>query len=253
MISESFKAFVWREILRFFRVFKDTLIPPVISALLFILIFGLSIGKQIPEINTLPYLHFLIPGLVMMALIDSSFANTSSSLFLSRWAFNIQEVLISPLSYLEMVLGLLIGGVTRGLIVGVSVFAVSQFFVWLPIQHFFVVFFFLFFVSAIFSLVGILVAIFAQEFEHLTIWSTFVITPLIFFGGVFHSATMAPDFIKFLTKINPLFYMIDGLRYGILGVQESSLLGCIAVVLFFTTVLFFWTVHLFKIGYRLRT
>jgi len=253
MISESFKAFVWREILRFFRVFKDTLIPPVISALLFILIFGLSIGKQIPEINSLPYLHFLIPGLVMMALIDSSFANTSSSLFLSRWAFNIQEVLISPLSYLEMVLGLLIGGVTRGLIVGVSVFAVSQFFVRLPIQHFFVVFFFLLFVSAIFSLVGILVAIFAQEFEHLTIWSTFVITPLIFFGGVFHSTSMAPDFIKFLTKINPLFYMIDGLRYGILGVQESSLLGCIAVVLFFTTVLFFWTVHLFKIGYRLRT
>lgn len=249
----SFRALVWREILRFLRVFKDTLIPPVISALLFILIFGLSLGKQIEEINSVPYLHFLIPGLVMMALIESSFANTSSSLFLSRWAFNIQEVLISPLSYLEMVLALLIGGVTRGVIVGVSVYGASLFFVWLPIEHLFVTLFFLIFVSAIFSLVGMLVAIFAQEFEHLTIWATFVITPLIFFGGVFHSTTMAPEFIKILTQINPLFYMIDGLRYGILGVQENSLLGCMAVVVVFLLGLFAWTVHLFKTGYRLRS
>ncbi len=250
---ESFKAFVWREILRFFRVFKDTLIPPVVSSLLFIFIFGLSLGEQIAQVNSVPYLHFLIPGLVMMAVIDSSFANTSSSLFLSRWAFNIQEILISPLSYLEMVLGLLIGGVTRGIIVGISVYAASAIFVWLPPQHFLLGLFFLLFVSAIFSLLGILVAIFAQEFEHITIWSTFVITPLIFFGGVFHSTTMAPEFIRFLTQINPLFYMIDGLRYGILGVHEASLWSSFLVVLFFFTALFLWTVHLFKIGYKLRS
>jgi len=250
---ESFKALVLREILRFLRVFKDTLIPPIISSLLFIFIFGLSLGQQIAEINSVPYLHFLIPGLMMMAVIDSSFANTSSSLFLSKWAFNIQEILISPLTYIEMVLALLIGGMTRGIIVGLSVYGVSSIFVWLPPQHIVVGLFFLIFVSAIFSLLGILVAIFANEFEHLTIWSTFVITPLIFLGGVFHSTTMAPEFIQVITKINPLFYMIDGLRYGILGVHEASLSGSLLVVVLFFTGLFAWTVHLFKIGYKLRS
>lgn len=250
---ESFKALVWREILRFLRVFKDTLIPPVISATLFLLIFGLSLGKQIQEINGVPYLHFLVPGLIMMALIDSSYANTSSSLFLSKWAFNIQEVLISPLSYMEMVVALLIGGLTRGMIVGLSVYGVSLFFVPLHFEHPLTVIFFMVFVSSIFSLLGMLVAIFAQEFEHLTIWSTFVLTPLIFLGGVFHSTTMAPQFVQVITKINPLFYMIDGLRYGVLGVSDSSIFISVSVVLFFSIVLFSWTVHLFKIGYKLRT
>lgn len=252
-MMESFKALVWREILRFLRVFKDTLIPPVISSLLFIFIFGLSLGKQIAEVNGVPYLHFLIPGLMMMSVIESSFSNTSSSLFLSKWAFNIQEILISPLSYIEMVLALLIGGVVRGMTVGLLVYGVASFFVWLPPQHVFVGFFFLLFVSSIFSLLGILVAVYAKEFEHLTISSTFVITPLIFLGGVFHSTTMAPTFIQVITKMNPLFYMIDGLRYGILGIHDSSLIVSFSVVILFFTGLFFWTVHLFKIGYKLRS
>jgi ABC-2 type transport system permease protein len=253
MNGVAFRTLVRREIIRFMVVYKQTLIPPIISSTLFIFIFGLSLGKEIHLVNGVTYLKFLIPGLVMMSLIDSAFSNTSSSLFISRWAFNIQEVLISPLSYMEMVLSLLIGGVVRALIVAVGVYGVSLFFAAMPIHHIFATLFFLVGVSVIFSLIGIMAALYAQEFEHLTTWTTFVITPLIYFGGVFHSTTMSPTFIKVITVINPIFYMIDGLRYGVLGIQEAPVWACVALVLIFAVVLFFWTVHLFKIGYRLRT
>lgn len=249
----SFRTLVWREIVRFLVVFKQTLIPPVVSSLLFIFIFGISLGGKIEQMNGVPYVKFLIPGLVMMSLVDSAFANTSASLFLSRWAFNIQEVLISPLSYLEMVLALLIGGMVRSLVVGTSVYLVSLFFAPLPILHPAATLFFLIFVSVIFSLLGIVVALFAEEWENLSTWTTFVITPLIFFGGVFNSLSVSPPILRFVTQLNPLFYMIDGLRYGLLGVRESSLPLSVGLVLAFALALFFWTVHLFKIGYRLRT
>lgn len=253
MNTVAFRTLVWREIKRFLVVFKQTLIPPVISALLFIIIFGLSLGDKIEKVNGVPYVEFLIPGLVMMSLIDSAFANTSSSLFLSRWASNIQEVLISPLSFMEMVLALLIGSVARSLLVAVSVYAAAMLISPMPVAHPLIAFYFLFFVSVIFSLVGMIVALFADEWENLSTWSTFVITPLIFFGGVFHSVTQSPDMIKKVTLANPLFYMIDGLRYGVLGVGESPLAACLLLVLALAAGFFFWTVHLFKIGYRLRS
>lgn len=253
MNPRAFRTLVWREIKRFLVVFKQTMIPPVVSSLLFIFIFGLSLGGKLEGMGGVPYVKFLIPGLVMMSLVESAFSNTSSSLFLSRWAFNIQEVLISPLSYMEMVLALLIGGVVRSVVVAVSVYGVAMFFAPMPILHPGVAFFFLLFVAVIFSLLGILVALFAEEWENLATWSTFVITPLIFFGGVFYSVSHSPPFVQWVTRLNPLFYMIDGLRYGVLGVHETQLLFSTALVLAFTLALFFWTVHLFKIGYRLRT
>lgn len=248
----GFRTLVWREIYRFFSVFTQTITPPLVSSFLYILIFGFSLGQRIEEVHGVPYLVFLIPGLLMMYVIEGSYANTSSSLFISRWANNIEELLVTPLSYLEMVLAILIGGLARSLVTSTGVYFVSLLFVRFPIVHPGTVFFFLIFVSLIFSSVGMIVALFAEEFEHLSLCTTFVITPLIFFGGVFHSIDMVPGAIKWLTLFNPMFYMINGLRYGMLGVSDAPILLSAAIVLGIFVTLFLLTVYLFRVGFKLR-
>ena len=248
----GFKTLVWREIYRFFSVFTQTIIPPVVSSFLYIFIFGFSLGQKIETVHGLPYLVFLIPGLVMMYVIEGSYSNTSSSLFISRWANNIEDLLVTPLSYFEMVLAILIGGLARSLVVATGVYLVSLCFVHFPIAHPLIVFYFLIFVSLGFSSVGMIVALFAEEFEHLSICTTFVITPLIFFGGVFHSLEMVPAAVRWLTVFNPMFYMINGLRYGMLNVSDTPLLQSSVVVFGFFVGLFLLAVYLFRIGFKLR-
>ncbi len=248
----GFWTLVRREIVRFSSVFSQTLFPPVVSSFLYIFIFGFSLGNRIQEIQGVPYLQFLIPGLIMMYLIEASYANTSSSLFISRWANYIEELLVTPLSYFEMVLAILIGGLARSLVIATGVYGVSLFFVRSPLAHPEVVLFFLIFVSLTFSSMGMIVALFAEEFEHLSIATTFVITPLIFFGGVFHSITMVPEPLRWLTAFDPMFYMVNGMRYGMIGVSDVSLGQCMAVVAGLFLVLCSATVYLFRIGYKLR-
>jgi ABC-2 type transport system permease protein len=248
----GFKTLVWREIYRFLSVFTQTVVPPVVSSFLYIFIFGFSLGQRIEKIQGLPYLVFLIPGLVMMYVIEGSYSNTSSSLFISRWANNIEELLVTPLSFFEMVLAILIGGLARSLVTASGVYLVSLFFVRFPVAHPGVVFYFLILVSLTFSCVGMIVALVAEEFEHLSICTTFVITPLIFFGGVFHSLEMVPQAIRWLTIFNPMFYMINGLRYGMLGVSDAPIFFAGAVTLGISIALFALTVYLFRIGFKLR-
>jgi len=183
----GFRTLVWREIFRFLCVFTQTIFPPVMSSFLYIFIFGFSIGKYIDQVGGVPYLNFMIPGLIMMYVIEGSYANTSSSLFISRWANYIEELLVTPLSYFEMVFAILIGGLARSMVTATGVYIVSLFFVRLPLANPWAVLYFLILVSLTFSCVGMMIALFAEEFEHLTIMTTFIITPLIFFGGVFHS------------------------------------------------------------------
>ncbi len=248
----GFRTLVWREIVRFLSVFTQTLFPPIVSSFLYIFIFGLSLGNRIQQIQGVEYLHFLIPGLIMMYLIEASYANTSSSLFISRWANYIEELLVTPLSYFEMVLAILIGGLARSFVIVTGVYAVSLFFVRFPIAHPTVVLFFLIFVSLTFSSMGMIVALFAEEFEHLSIATTFVITPLIFFGGVFHSITMVPEPLRWLTVFDPMFYMVNGMRYGMLGISDAPIGQCVMVVAGLFLALFSTTVYLFRIGYKLR-
>ncbi|HXV28360.1 MAG TPA: ABC transporter permease [bacterium] len=248
----GFSTLVRREIVRFLSVFTQTLFPPVVSSFLYIFIFGLSLGKRIQEIEGVAYLEFLIPGLIMMYLIEASYANTSSSLFISRWANYIEELLVTPLSYFEMVFAILIGGLARSLVIVAGVYGVSLFFVRFPLAHPEAALFFLIFVSLTFSSLGMIVALFAEEFEHLSIATTFVITPLIFFGGVFHSITMMPEPLRWLTALDPMFYMVNGMRYGMLGISDVPLWHCAIVVLGLFLVLFSATVYLFRIGYKLR-
>ncbi len=248
----GFKSLVEREIIRFTSVFFQTLFPPLVSSFLYIAIFGFTIGQQIKHVRGVPYLNFLIPGLVMMYIVEGSYANTSSSLFISRWAGHIQEILVSPLSYFEMVLAILIGGLARSFVTSSGVYLVSLLFTQTPLQHPFVVLVMALFVSLSFSSAGAIMALFAEEFEHLTICTTFVITPLIFFGGVFHSVEMLPPMLRVITSFNPIFYMVNGMRYGMLGTSDVPIAQCLAVVFCFFTLLFSFTVFLFKTGYKLR-
>ena len=248
----GFRTLVWREIYRFFSVFTQTIVPPVVSSFLYIFIFGLSLGQKIESVQGRPYLVFLIPGLIMMYVIEGAYSNTSSSLFISRWANNIEELLVTPLSYVEMVLAILIGGLARSLVAATGVYLVSLLFVHFPIVHPFAIFYFLIFVSLTFSSVGMIVALIAEEFEHLSICTTFVITPLIFFGGVFHSLEMVPRVVRWLTVFNPMFYMINGLRYGMLGKSDTPILQSSLIVLAVFITLFLLTVYLFRAGFKLR-
>lgn len=250
----GFRALVKREILRFFVVFTQTLLPPLISSALFIFVFGLSIGQNMNiSIEGVSYLQFIVPGLVMMHLIESPYSNASSSLFISRWHNLIQELLLSPLSYFEMVLGLLIGSVVRGLLVGSGVYLVSLVFTRFAFFNPWVVAYFFITVTVIFSCLGLLVGLWAEGFEKLSVWSTFVLTPLIYFGGVFHSAQMVPQPLRFVTYLNPIFYLVSGLRYGMTGVQDAPILASMGLAAFLAAALFLLVERLFRIGYKLRT
>ncbi|MBI4432396.1 MAG: ABC transporter permease [Candidatus Omnitrophica bacterium] len=248
------KTLVRREILRFFVVFSQTLIPPLISSALFIFVFGFSIGRNLRlEVAGVSYLQFLVPGLVMMHLIESPYANTSSSLFMSRWHNMIQELLLSPLSYFEMVLGLLAGGVVRGLLVGTGVYAVSLGFTQFSFYNPWIVLYFFVVVTVIFSCLGLLVGLWAEGFEKLSVWSTFVITPLIYFGGVFHTLDMVPAPLRIVTKLNPIFYLVNGLRYGMIGVSDTNIAFSMILAATLAIFLFLAVETLFRRGYKLRS
>ena len=248
----GFQSLVEREIIRFTSVFMQTILPPVVSSFLFIFIFGFFVGQGLDKIHGVNYLTYLIPGLMMMYLIEGSYLNTSTSLFVSRWAGHIQEILITPLSYFEMVWAMIIGGLARSMVEATCVYLVSLLFVQTPIAHPFFVIYFAIFVSLSFSCFGLIVGLVAEEFEHLSISTTFIITPLIYLGGVFHSIQMIPKSLQVLMYLNPIFYMINGMRYGVLGVYDANPFVSMGVVFFLFVILFSVTVFLFKTGYKLR-
>ena len=248
----GFSTLVRREVLRFFSVFRQTVVPPAISSFLYFFIFGLSLGKTVHSLGGVPYMQFLIPGIVMMYVIESSFANTSSSLFIARWGNHIQELLVSPLSYTEMVLAFLIGGLARGAITGAAVLGVSSCFSELHVAHPALAVYFVVLVSLAFSALGILAGLVAEEFDHLSVCSTFVITPLIFFGGVFHAQSIAPALLQRVAAFNPIFYMISGLRYAMVGASDAPPAASVAAVAAFFVLLFGLAVYLFRRGYKLR-
>ena len=250
----GFRTLVKREILRFFIVFSQTLLPPLISSVLFLFVFGYSLGSRMNlSIHGATYLEFIVPGLVMMHLIESPYTNNSSSLFISRWQNLIQELLLSPLSYFEMVLGLLLGGIARGWLVGGGVYAVSLLFVRFPFHSWPVVLYFFLMIPLIFALLGLLVGLWAEGFEKLSFWNAFVLTPLIYFGGVFHSVDMVPAPLQWITHLNPIFYFVSGLRYGMIGHADVDVGISMVLAAALAAALFVLVERLFRIGYKLRS
>ena len=245
-----------REILRFLSVASQTIFPPLVSSTLSMYIFGVAIGTRVDLASAglwMSYLEFIVPGLMAMYLISSSYENTSSSLFIARWHNHIQEVLLSPLSYFEMVLGLLAGGAARGLVVVAGVFLIAQFFVHLNIANPFLLLYFVATIAVIFSCAGMMAALWAEDFGMLSVWNIYVIMPMVFLGGVFYPLHVLPPALQFFTAFNPMFYLVNGLRYSVTGFSDVSIFPCIAFAFVMAVVSFFATVYLFKIGYKLRS
>lgn len=243
-----------REIYRFIAVSSQTIFPPLVSSTLFMFIFGIALGKRIDFGTTgFTYLGFIVPGLMTMHLISSSYENTSSSLFIGRWHNHIQEILLSPLSYFEMVLGLLAGGLARGSFVCFGVFAVSQFFAPAAIVHPVIFLYFVITISVIFSCAGMMGALWAEDFGMLNMWNVYIIVPLVLLGGVFHPIHLLPVLVQSISKFNPMFYLVSGIRYSITGITSASVVISALVAGILALLFFFTTVFLFKKGYKLRT
>jgi len=223
-------------------------------SLLFMYIFGVAIGSRVDFSSTgLTYLKFIVPGLMTMHLISSSYENTSSSLFIARWHNHIQEVLLSPLSYFEMVLGLLAGGVARGVMVCSGVYIVSLLFEPIMIHNIFFLVYFVITSSVIFACAGMMGALWAEDFNMLGIWNIYLIVPSVFMGGVFHPIGMLPEMVQTISKFNPMFYLVQGMRYSVTGISDISILASMIVSFVMALVSFYFTVYLFKIGYKIRT
>jgi ABC-2 type transport system permease protein len=247
-------ALAKREIYRFLSVAYQTIAPPLLSSILFMYIFGVAIGSRVDFSATgLSYLQFIIPGLMGMHLISSSYENTSSSLFIGRWHNHIQEILLAPLSYIEIVLGLLAGGVARGILVCMGVWLVSLLFTPLEIAHPLALLYFMLTIAVIFSCAGMIGALWAEDFGMLSTWNTYVIMPLALLGGVFHPLFMLPKACQIITHFNPMYYLISGIRYSMTSVTDTPASICAAISLGMAGLFFVITVYLFKIGYKLRT
>ncbi len=255
MLSNNWVAFqtiVVREVMRFVRIWVQTLTPPVINAVLYFVIFGSLIGSRIGEMGGHSYMEYIVPGVVMMGVIVNSYSNVVSSFFGAKYQHFIEELLVSPVSNLTILLGYVVGGVCRGLLVGVLVLAVSLAFTQLQVQYWLATGVFTVLTALLFATLGLINAIFARNFDDVSIIPNFVLTPLTFFGGVFYSISMLPPFWQTLSQFNPLFYIINGFRYGVLGAADVSIWYAFVVVLVFTLAAMALALTLLNRGTRLK-
>lgn len=246
------RTFVHRELQRPLRVPIQTLITPWITALLYIFVFGQVVGSRIEDIDGVSYIDFVLPGILMLNVLMAAFSHTSSSLYFQRFARHIEEVLVAPLSHVEMILGYVAAGVARAVIVGVGVFLIAVFFGAANLAHIPLALFYLVSISILFSLIGLLVGLWAKQFEHLTVLGIFVITPLSYVGGMFNTLEMLPSALQWVTKINPFWYFMDGMRYAMIGFHESNLLLGALIILALLVAVGMLVWYLFSIGWRLR-
>lgn len=248
----AFKTIVWKEVRRFLRIWVQTLVPPVITISLYFVIFGNLIGRRIGEMGGYTYMEFIVPGLIMMAVINNSYANVVSSFFSQKYQRSIEELLVSPVPNYIILSGFVIGGVARGLAIGVIATIMSLFFSGLHMHNIFITLMVVMMSSIVFSLGGFINAIFANKFDDITIIPTFVLTPLIYLGGVFYSIELLPDFWRAVSQLNPIFYMVNAFRYGILGVSDVNVVFAFSMLVGFTVVLFGISLWLLNWGKGLR-
>jgi ABC-2 type transport system permease protein len=246
-------ATLWRrEVNRFMKIKKQTLGAPLLETFLYISVFGAALGSRIDKLHGIDYVVFVIPGLIMMAWSINAFANNSSSILQQKFQGAIQDQLSSPASPLELLLAFSLGGFMRGLMVALLTFLASSLLVDLPVDHVLVLIPSLFLVGFFFSQLGVLIGVRAEQFDDVAFAQTFVLQPLIFLGGVFYSATLLPEPFQTLTHFNPIFYMINLVRYGFVGFSEVSIALSLLALTAATAVLFFVNLRLFSRGYRLR-
>ena len=248
----AFKTIVWKEVRRFLRIWVQTLVPPVITISLYFVIFGNLIGSRIGSMGGYSYMEFIVPGLIMMAVINNSYGNVVSSFFSQKYQRSIEELLVSPVPNYVILSGFVIGGVSRGLAVGIIASIISLFFSGLHIYNLFITLMVVLMSSIVFSLGGFINALFATKFDDITIIPSFVLTPLIYLGGVFYSIELLPDFWRMVSQLNPIFYMVNAFRYGILGVSDVNILFAFMMLIIFTVVLSGLSLFLLHRGKGLR-
>lgn len=248
----GFSTLLYKEILRFWKVSFQTILAPMLTAMLYLLIFSQVLEEHVQVYPGVRYTAFLVPGLAMMSLLQNAFANSSSSLIQSKITGNIVFILLPPLSHLEFFGAYVLASAVRGVVVGLGVFVITAFFVPVPVQNPLWVLLFALLGSGILGTLGIIAGIWADKFDQLAAFQNFVIIPLTFLSGVFYSIHSLPAFWQQVSHFNPIFYMIDGCRYGFLGVSDVSPLLSLAIVGGCLLALSFATLLLLKSGYKLR-
>lgn len=249
----SYLTIVRKEATRFFRIWTQTMLPSVITSVLYFVIFGALIGSQVKPINGLTYMQFIVPGLVMMAVITNSFQNVVGSFFSSKFMKNIEELMVSPTPVWVVIAGYITGGVLRGVVVGGLVLGVALFFTNLSILHLGTVLLFMVLTSILFSLGGLLNALFANNFDEISIIPTFVLVPLTYLGGVFYSVNALPEFWRNISHFNPILYMVNGFRYGFFGISDVSISLSLVILLLANAIFLAANWYLLKRGTGLKS
>lgn len=249
----AFKTIIVKEVMRFLRIWVQTLVPPAIMMTLYFVIFGNLIGSRIGEMDGFNYIEYIIPGLIMMSVITNSYSNVVAAFFNAKIYGHVQEMLISPIPNHVILLGYIGGGMIRGILVGIIVTIVSLFFSDLSIAHPFITIGILLMTSMLFAIAGFINAVYAKSFDDISIVPTFVLTPLTYLGGVFYSINLLSDFWQTVSLANPVLYMVNGFRYGILGESDINPWVSFILIAVFTTALYCVAYQLLKRGIGTRS
>jgi ABC-2 type transport system permease protein len=248
----GFKTIIIREYGRIVRIWGQTIVPSAVTALLYFVIFGSLIGRRVGQMGGFDYMLYIAPGLIMMAVITNSYANVVSSFFGAKFGKHVEELLVSPLPNWIIVAGYVCGGLVRGLFVGAVVTIVSLFFTQLAIHHVFAIVAAVVLTSIVFALGGFINAVFAKNFDQVNWIPTFVLAPLTYFGGVFYSVSLLPEWAQRLSLANPILYMVNAFRYGFLGVSDVDVRLAFAIMVLSAVVLFAVALYLMNRGTGMR-
>jgi len=249
----ALQSILYKETNRFMRIWVQTLVPPAITMTLYFVIFGALVGSRIGDMGGFSYMEFIVPGLIMMSVITNSYSNVASSFFSAKFQRNVEELLVAPVPNYIIVLGYVGGGVARGILVGLIVSLLSLFFVDIKVHHLFILMSTVVLTATLFSLAGLINAIYAKTFDDISIIPTFVLTPLTYLGGVFYSLSLLPQFWQYVSQVNPIVYMVNAFRYGFLGVSDVNLVFAFSVIIGFIAVFFSFAMYLINKGTGLRS
>lgn len=242
-----------KEVSRFMRVWKQTLVPPVITIVLYLWIFWKFIGDRISVVDGVSYIDFIFPGLLMMAVIMAAYQNTSSSFFGAKFQKSIEELFVSPMAYWKILVGFCFGAILRAIIVAGLVFTAAAFMTDIHIEHFWLALVFVFLSALLFSLLWLYNALYAKSFDDIALIPTFIITPLIYLGGVFYPISILPNFWQVVSQFNPVLYMIGWLRYAFIGQSDINIYISFGILVAFITVFVVLILHLLKKWYGIRS
>lgn len=248
----AFQTITQKEITRFLRIWIQTILPPAITMALYFVIFGHFIGARVGKVEGFSYIMYIAPGLIMMSVITNAYANVCSSFFAAKFQRSVEEMLVSPIPNHVILLGYMAGGVMRGLAVGIVVMLVALVFTHLPIHHIFLTLLIVILAAALFSLAGFINAVFAKKFDDVSIVPTFILTPLTYLGGVFYSINLLPNFWHQLSLANPILYMVNAFRFGMLGISDINIEFAVLMIGIVTVILYFIAYWLLQKGIGVR-